>query len=202
MQPITEFQLVSEFKAQENLTELTPKEWAKYRKNHNLVTKNLEGKWYVISEEYLPEETEEVTHAELVDEIPTGKLSVVSFGGLTIGSHAKIEKIEQSHHSFNLATLGKELDTFNDQIDAVDSLLDEATQLLQNKAVEIELGVQQKRQRLSQLDDKILATRTQAKLLRDKVIVNQIESSNLDQTFVGKQGELQDVVSEVRSLLD
>ena len=198
---VTEFQLVSDFKTQENLQSLSAKEWAKYRKANNLSTKNIDGKWYVISTEYLPEEEAEVTQAELIDEIPKGKLSVVSFGGLAIGSHTNIEKVEISHHTFNLSGLGDELTSFNQQIEAVDNLLDEATQLLQTKAVEIELGVQQKRQRLSLLDDKILATRTQAKVLRDKVIVNTIESQNLDQEFVGKQQVLTEVVTEVKSLL-
>lgn len=198
---VTDYQLVSEFKAQENLLNITPKEWAKYRKANNLVTKNIEGKWHVISQDYLTEEDSEVTTAELIDEIPTGKLSVVSFGGLSIGSHSNIEKVDNSHHTFNLSGLGDEVRSFNAQIDAVDSLLDEATKLLQTKAVEIEIGVQQKRQKLSQLDDKILATKTQAKVLREKVIVKGIESANLDQEFVGKQGELTEVVEEVKSLL-
>lgn len=186
---------VTDYKNVHDLNELTAKGWRQYRAVHGLDVKNMGGVW-MVSRGIVEDETPDV-----VEHLPVSKLSVVSFGGLTVSNHAPLTRMEVNHNTFNMGSMMGELDSFNKQLDATDQLLSEATRLLQEKAVSLEIATDEKRKRLSLLDDKILATRTQAKLLRDKTIVTGVESEELNRVFVGKQGELEDVVSEVRSLL-
>lgn len=192
---------VNEFKEAHGLTELTPKGWKQYRLVHGLAVKNMGGVWMVSRGLVMNDDTivdgllEEATQ-------PVQKLSVVSFGGLVVSNHAPITRVEIVKNTFNIGTMREELDVFNQQLDVTDKLLDDATRLLQEKAVALEISTDEKRKRLSLLDDKILATRTQAKLLRDKVIVTTVESDNLNREFVGKQESLSEVLGEVKSLLE
>ena len=189
------------------LEELTSRQWATFRKDKGLEATNIRGQWHVrtIDPDRAPDslltDSGETVDGEVID-APLAKLSVVRFGGLQIGSHASIGSIDMSRHRFDMSAMNADLAQFNEQLDAVDSLLDNATELLQEKSVEIELAVQAKRDRLNKLDEKLLATRTQAKILKDKAIVTAIESGELNREFVGKQDRMKDVVEEVRSLLD
>jgi hypothetical protein len=196
MQDVFNWTPVTDYKNENDLNELTAKGWKQYRAVHGLDVKNMGGVWMVsrgVVEDVIPDE---------VEHLPVSKLSVVSFGGLTVSNHAPLSRMEVNHNTFNMGSMLGELDSFNKQLEATDQMLSEATRLLQEKAVALEIATDEKRKRLSLLDDKILATRTQAKLLRDKTIVVGVESEELNRVFVGKQGELADVVSEVRSLLE
>ena len=190
---------VAEFKELNELIHMPAKKWKQYRVLHGLNLRNINGVWMISKGIDDDTDDDEIVESEFID-TPV-KCSVVSFSGLVVANHAPIQRVQITGNTFNMAGMYNELDSFNQQLAETDRVLDEATKLLQNKAVELELTTEEKRRRLSLLDDKILATRTQAKLLRDKSIVTSIESDNLNREFVGKQTVLTEVVDEVRSLL-
>lgn len=135
--PDSNWLLVSEYKTEHDLHELTAKQWAKYRRDNKLMVKNIGGKYYVtdqVEDIYAATEQEEV-----VNESPAVRPSVVTFGdfshNLTVVNNAPV------HSSINPiqnnGVTGDELaattGTYKNQLDAFTAFLDNADRMLEER---------------------------------------------------------------------
>lgn len=160
--------LVGDYKRDNDLTELTAKQWTKYRKDNNLVVKNIVGKYYVTHEDNCVEEvtepTDEVTATEAVSP------NVVTFGkftsSLAVINNSSKGNVEVHNITYNTGALAGEANNFVSQLGAFSDFLSNTDEMLNQRKRDLEEQTRIKR-------DALNATQLQVENIRQRVLQSQ-----------------------------
>lgn len=160
--------LVGDYKRDNDLTELTAKQWTKHRKDNNLVVKNIVGKYYVTHEDNCVEEvtepTDEVTATEAVSP------NVVTFGkftsSLAVINNSSKGNVEVHNITYNTGALAGEANNFVSQLGAFSDFLSNTDEMLNQRKRDLEEQTRIKR-------DALNATQLQVENIRQRVLQSQ-----------------------------
>lgn len=178
-----DWQLVTEYKTEHDLNELTAKQWAKYRKDNDLVVKNLNGKYYVramVESDYNVEESTDV----VTDELPLTKPNVVTFGdfssSLAVVNNISAADIQVHNTTFNTGALANEAGTFVSQLGAFTEFLTNTETMLQQRELELKEQTRIKSEALHATRLQVENIRQRALLAQRNTIATRVQNEALD----------------------
>ena len=193
----TDWVLVNDYKRNNNLQEMTAKQWSKYRKDNKLVVKNIAGKYYVTHEDNVDTDVDGKAVTHLNEVHPVVSPSVVSFGkftsSLAVVNNSSQGSIEVNNTTFNTGTLAGEANSFVSQLGAFSEFLSNTDEMLTQRKKDLEEQTRVKRDALTATQLQVENIRQRALQAQRDTIATVVSNQSIDAT-------MQEVITEGKFL--